>query len=110
MLLVGLPQVTREMVRDLLAERRDVEIVGEAGEDHLAQAVARAHPDVVILAAVDAAVPAAATALLNERALRVLAITTRAGTGVLVELVPRQAELGQLSTEALVKVLEDARA
>ena len=90
----------------ILPRLRDARL-GEAGGDHLAAAVARADPDVVILAAEDTALPAAATALLDERALRVLAITARAGTGVLVELVPRRAELGQLSTDALVKVLED---
>jgi chemotaxis response regulator CheB len=107
-LLVGLPRITRDLVRDVLGERRDVEIVGETTEEGLAESVQRARPDVVIIGAEESALPPAATALLDERALRVLAITKRAGTGVLAELVPRQAELGQLSTEALLRVLEGA--
>ncbi len=109
-LLVGLPRITRDMVREMLESRSDVEIVGETAEDGLAESVGRVRPDVVIIGAEEPALPAAAAALLDERALRVLAITTRAGTGVLAELVPRQAELGQLTGEALVKVLADAAA
>jgi chemotaxis response regulator CheB len=109
-LLVGLPRITRDMVRDALEARSDVEIVGETEEDGLADSVGRLRPDVVIIGAEEPALPPAATALLDERALRVLAITMRAGTGVLAELVPRQAALGQLSGESLVRVLADAAA
>jgi hypothetical protein len=107
-LLVGLPRITSDLVRGVLEERADVEIVDETTEDGLAEAVQREHPDLVIIGADGSALPPAATALLDERSLRVLAITKRAGTGVLAELVPRHAELGQLSTESLLQVLERA--
>jgi DNA-binding NarL/FixJ family response regulator len=98
--------MTSDMIRELLDDHPDVEIVGESEDANLTDAVRRTRPTIVIMAADDTILPAEASVLLDERALRVLAITRRAGTGVLAELVPRQAELGELSGDTLLRVLE----
>ena len=98
------------MIRELLDDRPGVVIVGDAIEADLAGAVRQTRPSVVIMAADSAGLPSAATALLDECALRVLAITKRGDAGILAELVPRRVELDELSGEALLHVLEGAAA
>ncbi len=109
-LLVDLPRVTRDMVSGLLDGRQDIEIVGDCVEADLARAVERLHPSAVVMATSEAELPESAVALLDERSLHVVVITNRGGVGVLAELVPHQALLGLMDGDALVRVLEEARA
>jgi chemotaxis response regulator CheB len=105
-LLVGLPRITNEMIKELLDGNPDVMIVGERSESDLADAVSRTNANVVILAEEDTHMPAAAEALIDERALRVLAITEGGRAGLLAELVPRRARIGELTAAALLLVLK----
>lgn len=98
------------MVSGLVESRPDIEIVGDCGERDLAGAVQRLHPNALVMSTSEAELPEAAAALLDERSLHVVAITNRGGIGVVAELVPRQAVLGELDGEALVRLLEEARA
>jgi siroheme synthase (precorrin-2 oxidase/ferrochelatase) len=107
-LLVGLPRMTSEKIKALLDDSPELTIVGESSQSDLSEAVSRTKANVIVVPSDDTQMPAAAHDLLDKRALRVVAITRRGNSGVVVELTQRRSHIDVLTRESLIRALEGA--
>ena len=107
--LVGMTPLLGEIVRETLAGEPDLEVVAEHdGDADLREALEHADADFVIVGS-DAAAGGLVRALVEEGAARrALELLEDGKEGVLYELRPHQASLGELSPDALVRTIRAA--
>jgi DNA-binding NarL/FixJ family response regulator len=104
--LVEMPQMLREIVREFLATQDDIEVVGEVGEAaSLPAAVERYAPDLVVVGGGGLRVPGEWFDLLRSRpSLRLLAVASHGHRTTVCEV------LGDISPQGLVDAIKLARA
>lgn len=108
-LLLDLPRMLADLVRDVVADDASLEVVGEIARPSSPELVTAAEPDLILVGGDDDMPPAACRAAFDERPhLTVLALSARGG--VLWELAPRRVALGDLSRDALRAALHESRA
>lgn len=106
-LLVALPRMLEEIVSDVLASQRGVQVAGTMRTaDQLTRKVARARPDVVVLGGDNP--PLAAELLEQSPRLKVLALAEEGQDSWLYSLTPVRTRLGALSTARLVGIVKNA--
>lgn len=110
-LLLDMPRLLRELVRDVVSEQPDLEVVGELDdESQLDAAISSTDPNFVIVGTDRAELSAAFRELFEVRPrLKVLALATEGGRSVVWELAPRCVQLGEMSPESLLAALRQAR-
>lgn len=107
-LLLDLPRMLADLVRDVVAEDASLEVVGEIADPKHPEVLTAAEPDLILVGGEDDGPPAACRAAFDERPhLTVLALSARGG--VLWELAPRRVPLGDLSRDALRAALHEPR-
>jgi len=111
-LLVGMPRMLRELVRDLVDDAGAVEIIGEASSDATAVAIARKeHVDVIVAGVESGGLPPEYDRLMAERPhLRVVAVASNGRHGTIHELRPHKQALGELGRETLLAAVCGPRA
>jgi DNA-binding NarL/FixJ family response regulator len=98
-----------EIVRELLANAPEIEVIGQLEDQaNLQDTVRRLDPDVVVITGADT-VALADGLLARESRLRVLAIGGEGQSALLYELRPRRLQLGELSPETLLAALRASR-
>ena len=107
--MVELPRVMREIIRDLLASERGIELVGETkGDVDLSRLVDATRADVVVMGLPDTALPEAGERLLAEHpGVRLLGVVADGRDAVMYQLRPYHRSLGEVSPRALVAALRD---
>jgi DNA-binding NarL/FixJ family response regulator len=102
--LVDMPPLLRDIVRDSVAGERDLDVVADVrGDAALESALDRLRPDLVILGA-GAPQDVAASLVEGARVRRALALDEE-GQGVLYELRPQRVRLGEISKDALLRTI-----
>jgi chemotaxis response regulator CheB len=104
--LVELTGLTRDVVKGILGEAPDIELVGEVSMRDFSRPDAAAHADVAILAGDGGVLRRRAHELLKARPrLRVLAVAQGGREGSLYELRPHRTPLGELSSRVLLNAV-----
>jgi DNA-binding NarL/FixJ family response regulator len=110
-LLVGLPQMVRDMLEYAIGEQPDMVLAGVAERRSLLEAAQAAEPAFVIVDAEDDSLPDDCRRLLAERPrLRVLGVESRAGRATLFELRPWRIRIGPGSPREVVDAIRAAAA
>ena len=106
MLLVGGPELLREMVREALDGHEDIDLVLQNDSAEPARLVGDVDPSTVVWCGPQAPPDETLRTLLyGHPRLRIIAITGEGRTGVLHELVPRASSARDLSPEALLSAI-----
>jgi chemotaxis response regulator CheB len=101
--LVELTGLTRDVVKGILAEAPDIELIGEVSVWEFGRPGAPVRADVAILAGETASLTDRAHELLELRPrLRILAVAHGGREGSLYELRPHRTPLGELSAHVLL--------
>jgi DNA-binding NarL/FixJ family response regulator len=110
-LLLDMPRLLCDLVRDVLSEQPDLEVVAELHDDsQLDEAVTRTAPNFVIVGTDRAELSEACKELFELRPrLKVLALATEGGRSVVWELAPNYVQLGEMSPESLLAALRQSR-
>ncbi|MET0458517.1 MAG: hypothetical protein ABW195_04680 [Ilumatobacteraceae bacterium] len=110
-LLFDIPRLMSDLVRAVVDETPDIELVGEATDvAALTSAINDTGPDVLILSASEFELPATATdAFDNRPELKILVLTGDGEPSFLWELAPWRVSLGQLSPARLRAALSEPR-
>jgi AmiR/NasT family two-component response regulator len=109
-LLLDLPRMLAELVRQVGARDEGLEVVGDVTEAQAPGAVAQMHPDFVIVGGDRTTPPDSCRAVFDSQPhLTVLALTGNGSDGVLWELAPHREALGDLSQEALLNAMREVR-
>jgi DNA-binding NarL/FixJ family response regulator len=110
-LLVGMPGMLMDIVKDIIADEADIELAGEAASrTRLAQAATRARADVVVLGKNESSGDDDYRDLLYRLPrLKVLAIAADGRRAFLHELQPRVVALGEVSPASLVDAIRNDR-
>jgi hypothetical protein len=107
-LLLDLPEMLAELVRRVVARDAGLEVVANVTEEQAPEAVARTHPDFVIVGGNRRTPPPSCRAVFDSQPhLRVLALAGNGSEGVLWQLSPHWQELGDLSSDALLREMRD---
>lgn len=110
MLLVGVPGLLREIVRDALEGHDDIELGVESNSSDPLGAVREFDPATLVWCGPNPPVDHSIQQLLYDHPrLRILAITGEGTTGVLHELVPRASEAHDLSPDQLLNAVRGGR-
>jgi DNA-binding NarL/FixJ family response regulator len=105
-LLVGMPLLLRELIREIVAQEEDLVIVGEADDGTLPAAAARADADFVIVGLDDPGAAERYLELLEQRPLtKVLAISGDGRDAELWELHPRLIPVREVSPDAVLAAI-----
>ena len=101
------PPFLRSLVREIIADADDVEVVSELDHgERLLETAAQTEADFVILAVDDAANSDVQLDLLERRPLaKVLALAGRGRNAVLWELRPERVRLGEISSDTLLAAI-----
>lgn len=103
--LIDLPPLLREIVRDALSREPDLDVVAEhPGDVDVRAAVAEADADFVIVGPQPSVSPVASV-IAGQRRLRALELRAEGGEGVLYELRPHRVPLGEMSSAALLRTI-----
>jgi len=104
--LVDLPPLLREIVRETASREPDLEVVSEheAGIDLLA-AVERDDPDFLIVGSQEATEQTVASLIAGGRRLRALEVRSDGRESVLYELRPHRVLLGEISPSTLLQTI-----
>ena len=110
-LLVELPRVMRDIIRDAIGAEGGISLVGETtGDVDLASLVQATRADVVVIGLADARLPDAAKRLLTRHpAVRVLGVVNDGRDAVMYELRAHGEPLGEISPRALAAALRSTR-
>jgi hypothetical protein len=105
--IVDLPRVMREIIRDLLSDEQGLDLVVEAVADvDLSGLVDATRADVLVMSLRDAALPDAASRVLESHPrVRLLGVVADGRDAILYELRPHHRSLGDVSPTALVAAL-----
>lgn len=110
--MVALPGILGDIIRELLADEKDIEVVGEglADSDAVSQALKETPADVVIFRCDDVDLPDMGNRLLAEHAfMRVLGVAADGRRAFLYELRPQRIPLGEVSSDALIAAIRSGR-
>ena len=104
--LVDMPPLLREIVRETASREPDLEVVREheAGID-LRAAVERDDPDFLIVGSEEATEGAVASLVAGGRRLRALEVRSDGRESVLYELRPYRVRLGEISPDTLLQTI-----
>jgi DNA-binding NarL/FixJ family response regulator len=107
--LIDMPPLLREIVRDAVAREPDLELVAEL-EDGPGVAAALEHDgaDFVIVGSDAAAAGQVSALVAAQRGLRALELRADGRESVLYELRPHRVPLGEISAETLVRTIRTA--
>jgi DNA-binding NarL/FixJ family response regulator len=104
--LVDMPQMLREIISELVAHERDLQIVGEFDDEHAAlKAIDRREVAVVITSLKQSGHPGAALMLRKRPQLRVLAVSADGRASSLFEYLPHERMLGQISPGTVIAAI-----
>jgi DNA-binding NarL/FixJ family response regulator len=107
-LLIGLPPMLRELVRQAASSVADIELVGEiSAAEPAGEAVKRYQPSVVLLTSDHLDLRGDWPSLLRQGSceLRLIALESGGDAGAVFELRPRRLTLGELSPGALIEAI-----
>jgi DNA-binding NarL/FixJ family response regulator len=104
--LVDMPPLLREIVRETLAREPDLDVVAEyeAGVD-VRRAVDDADADFVIVGADATARASVASVVCGQRGTRAIEVRSDGRESVLYELRPHRVSLGEISPETLLRTI-----
>jgi len=108
---IGLPQILRDVITDIVDSQPDMEVVGDLGEDAEPVMVEDlAGTFVAVRAGPNGELPEIGARLLERRArgLRVLGLSSEGRRGFVYELRPTEVAIGEISPERLVNVIRAA--
>lgn len=100
-LLVGIPPLLGDVIRELVAELPDVDVVGDVALEHVPDATRTALIDVVVLGAAGPVPPRCWEELFVRRPRRVIAVVEGGRRGYVCELAPLVSPLGELTAAGL---------
>jgi chemotaxis response regulator CheB len=105
-LLLGMPTMLRQIVREAVATVPDIDIVGEVpgSLDDLDEVIA-ATPDVFVVGREDTSDAAVARLLRERSGVRVLGISSDGAQTTLYEMRPHRVSLGELGPAALAALI-----
>jgi len=104
--LVDMPPLLREIVRETLAREPDLDVVAEhEAYVDVARAVEEAEADFVIVSSDAAAHTSVAAVVGAERGVRALEVQSDGKESVLYELRPHRVSLGEISPETLLRTI-----
>jgi chemotaxis response regulator CheB len=105
-LLLGMPTMLRQIVREAVATAPDIDVVGDlpGSLEHLDGVIA-ARPDVVVVNREDASDAAVARLLRECGGIRVLGVSPDGAQTTRYEMRPHQVPLGELGPAALVALI-----
>jgi DNA-binding NarL/FixJ family response regulator len=108
--MIGLPALLADVIREIIAEEDDMEVVAEVRDsDALGDHAERAQADFVITGTGSARLDAVVHHLYAARpATRVLAVELEGRPSSLYELAPRVTTVGELSRERLITLIRGA--
>lgn len=109
--MIGLPQILRDVITDIVEDQPDMDVVGDLPEDaEPAMVEDLAGTFIAVRAGPNGELPDLGTRLLERRArgLRVLGLSSEGRRGFLYELRPTEVAIGEISTERLVNVIRAA--
>jgi DNA-binding NarL/FixJ family response regulator len=106
-LLIDMPRILREVIREVLIAQPDIEIAGELeSEEGVAIAAEESAAEVIIFGSEERELPAAWRKLLEQRpGLRVLTVLSDGRESYLYELRPHRVPLGEVSPEGLLRAI-----
>jgi DNA-binding NarL/FixJ family response regulator len=106
-----MPTLLRDVVRRVIDDEPDMEIVDEAQRlEELAETVRRACPDVVLVAAKDGSLPCECVRVMYEPPLpRVLSVSPDGRNTAAYRLVPERGVMGEVTPEGLADALRALR-
>jgi DNA-binding NarL/FixJ family response regulator len=108
---IGLPQILRDVITDIVADQPDMEVVGDLREDETPAMVEDlAGSFVAMRVGPSGELPDIGTSLLERRArgLRILGLSSEGRTGFLYELRPNLVAIGEVSPDRLLSVIRAA--
>ena len=109
-LLLDVPRMLSDLVRDVVAEDDALEVVGELARVSGPEPVTAVAPDLILVGTgSDDGPPDACRAVFEERP-HLTVLSVGGGEDVLWELAPRRVALGELSRDALRAALHEHRA
>jgi DNA-binding NarL/FixJ family response regulator len=102
-----MPLILRDIVKTIVTDQPDMEIVGELGEDDdLSNAATRTRADFVITSLAGTGLHPSSARLLEARSrVKVIAIAGDGRQAFIYELQPRKHPVGELSPDVLVGVI-----
>jgi DNA-binding NarL/FixJ family response regulator len=107
--LIGMPLMLREIVREVVSAEPGLAIVGELDDHGAARLTIEAQRATVVITALEEAPQIDFGDLLSEHPhLRVLSLSADGSESFLCELRPHKQMLGELSPQALVAVIRGA--
>ena len=107
--LIGMPRMLREIVREVISAEPDLAIVGEFDDQYAARLAIDAQAAAVVITALEEASPIDFGHLLSEHPhLRVLSLSADGSESFLCELRPHEQTLGELSPNELLGVIRGA--
>jgi hypothetical protein len=110
-IVIGLPQILRDVITDIVADQPDMEVVGDLSEDaQPAMVEDLAGSFIAIPVGPSGELPEIGTSLLERRArgLRILGLSSEGRSGFLYELRPNQVAIGEVSPERLLGAIRAA--
>ena len=106
--LIDMPRMLREIVRETIAREPDFDLVGEHDASDVRAAVEQDDPDFIIVGE-DAAANEDVRSLVGaRRGLRALEVQSDGRESVLYELRPHRISLGEISADTLVRAIRAA--
>jgi DNA-binding NarL/FixJ family response regulator len=107
--LIDMPPLLREIVRDAVEREADLELVGELDDaPDVTDALERDRADFVIVGSDAAATGSVASLVAAQQGMRALELRADGRESVLYELRPHRVPLGEISAEALVRTIRTA--
>jgi DNA-binding NarL/FixJ family response regulator len=107
--IVNMPQMLREIIREVVSPESDMEVAGEfSGTTDLLEAVERTRADFVITGTEDADVAGVGRLLRMRPRLKVLAVAADGRQTYLYELRPQKVHLGEVSPQNLLDAIRSA--
>jgi DNA-binding NarL/FixJ family response regulator len=104
--LIDMPPLLREIVRDAVAREPDLELVAELDDaPDVVDALRQDGADFVILGSDAAAAACVSSLVAAQRGMRALELRADGRESVLYELRPHRVPLGEISAETLVRTI-----
>jgi len=107
--LVGMPGVLRDLIREIVTNQPDMQIVGELSDGELENRF-RSPPDLLILGLEDSHLPVQGERLLMDYpSATVIGVSADGRNGFIYELRPYRMPLGEMSPQVLLETIRARR-